>query len=61
MTYEQRRTTVVNETEAVPAVPTSVERREYVESGTYVEQPVNRVVSDRTVSVARPSGSTRLS
>ena len=61
MTYEQRRTTVVNETEPVPATPTYVEeRREYVEPRTYVEQPVvsDRVVSDRSVSVVRPSGST---
>jgi hypothetical protein len=60
MTFEERRTRVVSETEPVAGSPTYVEeRRQYVEPAAYVEQPVvDRVVSDRSVSVARPSGST---
>jgi len=60
MTYEERRTRVVSETDPGPAGPTSVEQRYVAEPRTYVEQPVvsDRVVSDRSVSVLRPSGST---
>ena len=62
MTYEERRTRVVTETDTVPVAPTHLEGTPgYVaEPRTYVEAPVvsDRIVSDRSVSVVRPSGST---
>jgi hypothetical protein len=63
MTYEERRTRVVSETaDPVPGPPTNVEERRghVAEPRTHVDHPVvsDRVVSDSSVSVIRPSGST---
>jgi hypothetical protein len=61
MTYEERRTRVVTETEPVPATPTVVEeRRQYVQPSADIDRAVtsDRVISDRSVAVARPSGAT---
>ena len=63
MTFEERRTRVVSGTaDPLPTGATVVEeRRQYVaEPRTYIEEPAvsNQVITDRSVSVARPSGST---